>query len=97
LGSGYWVEGAYRLNKLGANAFWRNSQLVVRAEQYRVPKVTQTLITNLPAENTTRVAFGWNYYLYNGVRFDASYGRNFAAGDSHDTWTVGLTYRFVSF
>jgi hypothetical protein len=97
LGSGYWVEGAYRLNKLGTNAFLRNSELAVRGEQYRVPKVTQTLITDLPTENTTRTTFGWNYYLHNGVRFDAAYGRNFADGANHNTWTVGLTYRFAFF
>ncbi len=97
LGNGYWVEGAYRLNKLGSNAFLRNSELAARGEQYRVPKMPQTLIADLPTENTTRAALGWNYYLGNGVRFDASYGRNFAAGDNHSTWTVGMTYRFVFF
>jgi hypothetical protein len=97
LGSGYWVEGAYRLNKLGTNAFLRNSELAVRGEQYRVPKVTQTLMTDLPTVNTTRATLGWNYYLHNGVRFDASYGRNFADGANHNTWTVGMTYRFAFF
>ncbi len=97
LGSGYWVEGAYRLNKLGPNAFFRNSELALRGEQYRVPTVAQTLITDLPTQNTTRATLGWNYYLHNGVRFDAAYGRNFAAGANHNTWTMGLTYRFTAF
>jgi hypothetical protein len=97
LGTGYWVEGVYRLNKLGTNAFFRNSELAVRGEQYRVPRVPQTLITDLPTQNTTRATVGWNYYLHNGVRFDASYGRTFADSANHNTWTIGLTYRFAFF
>ncbi len=97
LGSGYWIEGAYRLNKLARNTLLRNSAIVLRGEQYRVPKVAQILIEELPSVNTTRAAVGWNYYFHNGVRFDASYGYNFADGDNHYTWTVGLTYRFALF
>ena len=37
-GSGYWVEGAYRLRRVQfARAFMRNSQVVFRAEQFFVP------------------------------------------------------------
>ena len=97
MGSGYWVEGAYRLNKLGTNAFFRNSELALRGEQYFVPKVAQSLILDLPTQNTTRASLGWNYYLHNGLRFDAAYGRNFAVDANHNTWTVGLTYRFAAF
>jgi hypothetical protein len=97
LGNGYWVEGAYRLNKLGRNAFLRNSELAARGEQFRVPKVPQTVIPDLPAVDTTRAALGWNYYFHNGVRVDASYAYNFADGDNHYTWTAGLTYRFAFF
>jgi hypothetical protein len=97
VGSGYWVEGDYRLNKLGTNAFFRNSELALRGEQYFVPKMAQSLILDLPTQSTTRASLGWNYYLHNGLRFDASYGRNFASGANHNTWTMGLTYRFAAF
>ena len=95
LGSGYWVEGAYRLKRLGSNPFFRNSELALRGEQYRVPTAAQSILTDLPSVNTTRATLGWNYYLHNGLRFDAAYGRNFARGDGHNTWTGGLTYRFA--
>lgn len=97
LGSGYWIEAAYRLNKLSTNPLLRNSELVVRGEQYRLPDVPQTVIMDVPDQNTTRGTIGWNYYLHNGIRFDASYGRNFAVGENSHTWTVGLTYRFAFF
>ena len=97
LGSGYWLEGGYRLERLGRNAFFRNSLLALRGEQYRVPTISQTLISDLPDRNTSRATLGWTYSLYNGVRFNASYGRNFATGENHNIWTVGLTYRFAAF
>lgn len=38
LGSGYWVEGAYRLNRISTwNSFFRKSQLVARMEQFFAP------------------------------------------------------------
>jgi hypothetical protein len=97
LGSGYWVEGGYRMERLGRNAFFRNSLLALRGEQYRLPATSQTLISELPDQNTSRATLGWTYSLYNGVRFNASYGRNFARGDDHNIWTVGLSYRFADF
>lgn len=96
LGSGYWIEGAYRFDKLH-NAFLRNSQVVARTEQYRVPTLQQSLIDELPDRDTNRTAIGWNYTLYDGIRVDASYGRNFAKDDNHNTWTVGVSYRFAIF
>ena len=95
MGTGYWLESAYRLNRWRKNAFVRNSELVLRGEQYFVPGLAQTVIDELPTVNTTRATFGWNYYLHNGLRFNASYGRNFASGDSHNIWTAGVTFRFA--
>ncbi len=43
-GSGYWVEAAYRLNRLGSSAFLRDSQVVARGEQYWVPKSSESAI-----------------------------------------------------
>ncbi len=62
-----------------------------------MPTISQTLISDLPDRNTSRATLGWTYSLYNGVRFNASYGRNFATGENHNIWTVGLTYRFAAF
>lgn len=96
LGTGYWAEGAYRLDKF-RNVFLRNSQLVARAEQYRVPNASQQLLDELPDRNTTRASVGWTYTLYNGIRLNASYGHNFAHNDDRNSWTTGVTYRFAIF
>ena len=102
LGKGYWVEAAYHLNHLGRGAFFRNSLLALRQEQYWAPSAAQvlaaqTLASGLPDRNTTAPTLGWTYTLYNGIRFDASFGRNFATTETHNIWTVGLTYRFAIF
>ena len=95
MGSGYWVEGAYRLSKVGRNPLIHNSELAIRGQQCRLSKVAQMLITDLPSQNTTRATLAWNYYFHNGVRFDVSYGRDFTTASSHHTWIMGLTYRFA--
>ena len=97
IGSSYWVEGAYRLNRLGRSAFFRNSLIALRGEQFWATPLSQTVISDLPDRNTQRATLGWNYSLYNGVRFNASYGRNFATTENHNIFTVGLTYRFAAF
>src|SRR5262249_35157406 len=97
VGKGYWGEAAYRLDKLGKNAFLRNSLIAVRGEQYHAPLIGQALFDELPDRNTSRATLGWTYSFYNGVRFNVSYGRNFANQDNHNIWTVGMTYRFAAF
>jgi hypothetical protein len=103
LGSGYWVEGAYRLNKLGRNAFLRKSQVALRGEQYFTPSTmpmsdaAADSMSELPDRNSKRVSLGWNYYLTNGIRLNASFGRNFALGENRNTWGAGITYRFATF
>jgi hypothetical protein len=103
LGSGYWVEGAYRLNKLGGNALLRRSQVVLRGEQYFTPSTIPMsnaavdMMSQLPDRDTKRIGLGWNYYLTNGIRLNASFGRNFALGENMNTWGAGITYRFATF
>jgi hypothetical protein len=107
LGSGYWVEGAYRLNKLGRSTFLRKSQIVLRGEQFFTPSgapmsdaaadAAADAMEDLPEQNTKRIGLGWNYYLTNGIRLNASWGRNFATGENRNTWGVGVTYRFATF
>jgi hypothetical protein len=97
LGKGYWIEAAYHLNHLGHATFFRNSLLALRQEQYRAPLLSQSLITDLPDRTTVAPTLGYTYTMYNGVRFNASFGRNFATSETHNIWTVGLTYRFSIF
>jgi hypothetical protein len=103
LGSGYWVEGAYRLNKLGSNQFLRKSQFALRGEQYFAPGMAPMsdmggdMMDELPDRNTKRIGIGWNYYLTNGIRLNTSFGHNFALGEDRNTWGAGITYRFATF
>jgi hypothetical protein len=103
LGSGYWVEGAYRLRKLGSNPFLRKSQVVLRGEQYFAPRIAPmsdmaaNMMSALPDRDTKRLGIGWNYYLTNGIRLNASFGRTFATGENRNTWGAGITYRFAIF
>jgi hypothetical protein len=97
-GSGYWVDGAYRLSQLH---FWqkvmRHTELAGRAEQFFLgsisPDEAQSL--GLQAANTREGEFGLNYYLRDGVRIVSSYGRQFSPAGNLNLWTVGITYRFL--
>ena len=102
VGKSYWIEGAYRLNRLGRNPLLRNTQLVFRQEQYWLPHdpVAALNVMNgmgdLPDMNTKRSTAGLNYYLSHGIRLNAAYGGNYAPGENSHTWNVGLTYRFAA-
>ena len=97
-GSGYWVDGAYRLSQLH---FWqkvmRHTELAGRAEQFFLgsisPDEAQSL--GLQAANTREGEFGLNYYLRDGLRVVSSYGRQFSSGGNLNLWSVGITYRFL--
>ena len=63
-GNTYWVEGAYKLNKLGTNRFFKSTILVFRQEQYWMPANTSNMsamggtMGSLPDTNTTRSTVG---------------------------------------
>jgi hypothetical protein len=95
-GSGYWVEGAYRLSQVPV---WkdelRHVQLVGRMQEYYVGKFEDE-DDDLPTVNTKLFEFGLNYYFRDDIRFVSSYGRQFAAqGGNANVWTVGVTYRLA--
>jgi hypothetical protein len=97
-GSGYWVDGAYRLSQLH---FWqkamRRTELAGRGEQFFLGSISsdEAQALGLPAANTRETEFGLNYYLHDGLRIVASYGRQFSSAGNLNLWTVGLTYRFL--
>lgn len=98
-GSGYWIEGAYRLKSVPfAQSFFRKSQLVVRGEQFFVPASGTPLggghDSAFPDEDTTAFTLGWNYYIKPDLRFTASAGRYFNDERDRNSYSVGLTYRF---
>ena len=45
--------------------------------------------------NTREGEFGLNYYLHDGLKAVASYGRQFSSGENLNLWTVGIAYRFL--
>lgn len=98
LGSGYWVEGAYRLSQV---RFWqkamRRTEVVARAQQFFHGEVDEDEAEeyDLPGVNTREADFGLNFFLRDGLKAVASYGRQFSSEGNLNVWTVGLAYRFL--
>jgi hypothetical protein len=97
-GSGYWIDGAYRLSQL---QFWqkamRRLEFAGRAEQFVNGQISadEAEKLELPGANTREGDFGLNYYLHDGLKAVASYGRQFSSEGNFNLWTVGLAYRFA--
>jgi hypothetical protein len=97
-GSGYWIEGAYRLSQA---PFWqkamRRTEVVGRAQQFFQGKISydEAAQYGVPAVNTREADFGINYFLHDGLKGVASYGRQFSPEGNFNLWTVGLAYRFL--
>jgi len=98
LGSGYWIEAAYRLSQIRTwNKFMRRAEAVGRAQQLFAGQITEDDAAEygLPALNTHEADFGLNYYLQDGLKAAASYGRQFSADGNFNLWNVGVAYRFA--
>lgn len=97
-GSGYWIEGAYRLSQLH---FWqkamRHTEFVGRAQQFFVGEIGSQpgVALGLPSANTREADFGANYFLRDGLKAIASYGRGFSSAGNYNQWSFGLAYRFL--
>ncbi len=97
-GSGYWIEGAYRLSQAG---FWqkamRRTELVARAQQFFVGAVGADAEADfdLPGANMREADFGVNYFFRDGLKGIASYGRQFSSAGNANQWSFGLAYRFL--
>jgi len=97
-GSGYWAEGAYRLSQA---RFWRKAvrrtELVARGQQFFVGAIGADADANLglPAAETREADFGVNYFLRDGLKAIASYGRQFSSAGNFNQWSFGLAYRFL--
>jgi hypothetical protein len=100
-GSGYWIEGAYRMRRVPFwRPFMRKSQTELRFEQYFTPTDMPSSggsvdMGGLPTVNTQRFFAGWSYWVRPDIRANVSYGRQFNSEGDHNIWTVGLTYRFA--
>jgi hypothetical protein len=97
-GSGYWLEGAYRLRQLH---FWQNAarrtEVVARAQQFFVGGIGADAESefDLPAVNTREADLGVNYFLRDGLKGTFSYGRQFSVAANSNQWSFGLAYRFL--
>jgi len=98
LGSGYWIEAAYRLSQIpGWNKFMRRAEVVGRVQQLFAGHVDEDDAEEygLPDVNTQEADFGLNYYLHDGLKATASYGRQFNSDGNFNLWNVGIAYRFA--
>lgn len=96
-GSGYWVDGAYRLSQLH---FWqkamRRTEFAARAEQFFSGSISaDEAALGLLTANTREGEFGLNYYLQDGLKAVASYARQFSSAGNLNLWSVGIAYRFL--
>ena len=97
-GSGYWIEGAYRLSQ---SHFWqkaaRRAEVAARAQQFYSGEIGPDggEALGLPGANTREADFGVNYFLRDGLKGVASYGRQFSSAGNFNQWTYGIAYRFL--
>lgn len=97
-GSGYWIEGSYRLSQV---SFWqkamRRTELVARAQQFFIGAIGADAEADLdlPGANTREADFGVNYFFRDGMKGIASYGRQFSPAGNANQWSFGLAYRFL--
>ncbi|MBV9180860.1 MAG: hypothetical protein JO356_06070 [Acidobacteria bacterium] len=92
-GSGLWLEGAYRLPN-ARFAPLRRAQVVARTQAFQTGSIVG-LNRDLPVSDTKRTEFTFNYFLKDGWKALAGYGRTFTALGNSNIWTVGMTYRFL--
>lgn len=94
-GHGYWIQGAYRLSRLGneRSAVGRLEPVFRMQQFFRNEHIAGD---SLPSTNMFLPELGLNYYLPHEIRLNASYGREYL---SHSTdmnvWEFGITYRFL--
>jgi hypothetical protein len=98
-GKGYWLQAGYMLSEL---PFWRramsHTQLVARMQNFYLSRTGSAgaAAAGLPDSTTARFEFGANYFLKDGLKAFASYGRSFSSVDGNSNiWTAGMAYRFA--
>jgi hypothetical protein len=97
-GSGYWIEGAYRLSQAH---FWRKpmrrTEVVARMQQFYTGEIGAdgAAALGLPSANTREADFGVNYFLRDGFKSIASYGRQLSSAGNFNQWSFGFAYRFA--
>jgi hypothetical protein len=97
-GSGYWIEGAYRLSQAH---FWqkamRRTEAVARLQQFYTGEISPdgAAALGLPGADTREADFGVNYFFHNALKGIVSYGRQFSSAGNANQWSFGVAYRFL--
>jgi hypothetical protein len=97
-GSGYWIEGAYRLSQA---TFWqkatRRTEVVARLQQFYTGEIGPDGAADfeLPGADTRESDFGVNYFFHNALKGSVSYGRQFSSAGNANQWSFGVAYRFM--
>jgi hypothetical protein len=91
-GSGYWLEGAYRLERLSLPSLIQRVQFVGRMAQVFPQNGGGN---GIPRVRTDRFDAGLNYYLRDNLRLVSSYARSFSSQRNANVWNAGFTYRFT--
>jgi hypothetical protein len=98
LGSGYWIESSYRLSQVHRwQKAMRRTEVVARAQQFYVGEAGPDAAadSDLPGANTRMAEFGVNYFLRDGLKGIASYGRQFSSAGNFNQWSFGVAYRWL--
>jgi hypothetical protein len=97
-GSGYWIEGSYRLSQVH---FWqkamRHTEVVARQQQFYTGLISPDAAAalGLLSANTRESDFGINYFLRDGLKGIVSYGRQFSSAGNCNQWSFGFAYRWL--
>ncbi|HVI07413.1 MAG TPA: hypothetical protein VND65_03865 [Candidatus Binatia bacterium] len=97
-GSGYWIDAAYRLSQIPvARRTLRHLELAGRAEQFFSGSIgaDESAALGLAPANTREGEFGLNYFLKDGLKAVAGYGRQFSPAGNQNLWSAGIAYRFL--
>ena len=97
-GSGYWIEGAYRLSRMHfQQKVMRRTEVVARLQQFYTGSINPDTAAalGLPGADTREADFGVNYFLRDGLKAIASYGREFSTAGNCNQWSFGFAYRFL--
>jgi hypothetical protein len=97
-GSGYWVEGAYRLSQINRwQGFFKHLEIVGRGQQFFADHIEsgEAEEYGLPDVDARQGDLGLNYNLHDGLKLTASYGRQFGSDGNLNVWTAGIAYRFA--